>query len=304
MDYRLEILRILLDLYRRVGHNGLAYIDELFPVEWQKNPDFLDEINALLSKKWILAVNNGGKTAVGLNQTKVHEVHAEVHRLSAPTAPSAGQRSLWMPGNFADLARFIDRESSELNTIVNAARRALGCGFAEVLAKEHATGVCKVATVIYGAVLFHASLKYEAPPANPEDARQEVRLARQVLSGGFATCLDLALLYAALLESANLAPAIVLVELKNAWHAMGGFFDRGSETKTAQVVMNPLLIRQLIKNQLLILVETTGLSEINGQKKDYDQACKEALRYLEDDRPLVLVNVVAARRMGFRPPPP
>src|SRR5690606_25317866 len=53
-------------------------------------------------------------------------------------------------------------------------------------------------------------IAYVNPPPSFEQRGQKVRTPEQLLGGGLATCLDLALLYAALLEHVGLHPIVVL----------------------------------------------------------------------------------------------
>jgi hypothetical protein len=208
----------------------------------------------------------------------------------------------WVPGEFTSLATLVDRNDQQLDSILQTTTRALGSGPGEVLTQEYATGRREVAAALYEAVRCTTRLQYDHEPANPGDPHQEVRLAGQVLRNGIATCLDLALLYAALLERAHVAPALLLVERKNGWHAVGAFFDDGSESMTPTVVTDPKAILEMVRTRSLIPVETTGLSATKGKKKTYTRACEEGASLVTNARPLAVVNVLAARRSGLKPP--
>jgi hypothetical protein len=212
------------------------------------------------------------------------------------------RKHLWMPGGFVELTTLVDRDAPELEAVLKPAREALGPEFGKVLGMAYATGDRDVASEVYDAVRFTTRLKYDRGPANPGEPQQKVRLARKVLRDRVGTCLDLALLLAALLEHARCAPAILIVERKDRWHAIGGFFDNGAEASTPDVVTDPVTIRKLLYDRLLVAVDATGLCVTKGKKKDYAQACKEADSLVINDRPLALVNVVAARKKGFKPP--
>lgn len=208
----------------------------------------------------------------------------------------------WTPGEFAELATLVDRNTQELDPILQTAVRALGSGFGEVLTLAYATGVREVASALYEAVRCTTRLQYDHEPANPGDPHQEVRVAGQVLRNEVATCLDLALLYAALLERAHVAPAVLLVEGKDGWHAIGAFFDKGCESTRPHVVTDPQTIRELVRTGSLIPVETTGLCTTKGKKKTYTRACEEGMSLVTNGRPLAMVNILASRNSGHKPP--
>jgi hypothetical protein len=50
------------------------------------------------------------------------------------------------------------------------------------------------------------------------------------------------------------------------------------------------------------LIETTGLSATKGKKKRFDRACDEAAALIKTDIPLVMINIMAARKLGLKPP--
>ena len=79
------------------------------------------------------------------------------------------------------------------------------------------TRVHELASAIWSAV-SGLRLTYAEPPASFELQGQKVRTPSQVLEAGLATCLDTALLFAAVLEQAGLYPVIVLTR----GHAFAG----------------------------------------------------------------------------------
>jgi hypothetical protein len=208
----------------------------------------------------------------------------------------------WLPGAFSELPALVDRNASQLDPILQAAVGALGSGFGEVLARSFATGARDIASALYEAIRCNTRLQYDHEPANPGDQLQEVRIANQVLSFGVGTCLDLALLYAALAERAHLAPGILIVRNNAGWHAMGGFFDAGSESGIASVVTDSKVISDLARSGSFVAIETTGLSVAEGRKKGFARACEEGTLAIQNATPVALVNILAGREMGLAPP--
>ncbi len=109
------------------------------------------------------------------------------------------------------VAAFVQPNAPAIDRLLKGAALALqaggksgsidGCTHGSKRAWELASG-------IWAAVL-QRKLNYALPPASFEHMGQKVRSPSQVLDGGLATCLDLALLFAACLEQAHLNPLLV-----------------------------------------------------------------------------------------------
>jgi hypothetical protein len=208
----------------------------------------------------------------------------------------------WIPGDFSNLATLVDRNADELAPILQTVGQTLGCGIGDLLSRSDATHARKVPKAIYEAVCCTTNVHYDWEPATPGENDQEVRLAGKLLKDKVGTCLDLALLYAALLERAHSAPAVLVVDTGDVWHSIGAFFDRGAHDATPLVLTDAKAIRELVRRGALIPVETTGLSTNKGTKKTYEEACEEGTKLLTTARPLALVNILVARNRGFKPP--
>lgn len=109
----------------------------------------------------------------------------------------------------------------------------------------------ELATAVWGAV-GTLGLDYALPPPSFEHAGQKVRGPSQVLDSGLATCLDLALLFAAALEHCGLNPLIVFTR----GHAFTGVWLRREEF-TTPVVDDVTALRKRTALKELALFETT-----------------------------------------------
>jgi hypothetical protein len=211
-------------------------------------------------------------------------------------------RLKWRPGNYHELAKYVDRNAVAIETLLDRARTALGAGFGGMYAMSKFAADREIASAIYEAIRGNTRLQYEFEPPTPGEEEQEIRLAREVLVSEAATCIDLALLFAAALEAAGAAPAIVVVQRRTGPHAIGGFFERGTELDVEHIVSDPDAIRALVDTGKVRLIETTGLSSTKGKKKPFDRACDEATGLIKTDTPLAVVNIMAARKLGLKPP--
>ncbi|MDP3337382.1 MAG: DUF4011 domain-containing protein, partial [Rhodoferax sp.] len=154
----------------------------------------------------------------------------------------------------------------------------------------------ELASGIWAAVL-QRKLNYALPPASFEHTGQKVRSPSQVLDGGLATCLDLALLFAACLEQAHLNPLLVFTR----GHAFVGVWLRDEEFSTA-VVDDITAVRKRLKLQEMLVFETTLAAQ--GQAVSFSQAIDNANRQLaeeEEDKFELVIDVKRARMSRIKP---
>jgi very-short-patch-repair endonuclease len=140
-------------------------------------------------------------------------------------------------------------------------------------------------------------ITYVQPPPSFEQRGQKVRLPEQVVGERLGTCLDLALLYAALLEHIGLQPLVVLQH----GHAfVGAWLVEGS---TAAVALGPAVeLKKRIELGGLEVVEGTLACATNVQP--FPGASAAARKRLLDDAAFdVAIDIGAARRTGIRPLP-
>jgi hypothetical protein len=225
-------------------------------------------------------------------------------RLDEPGPPLKKPRPSWLPGDFQTLATLVDRDAPELEPVLTVARRALGCGMGDLLDTGKGSAVYSVASALYEALRCGTEILYDYEPANPGEGRQEVRVAREVLADRVGTCLDLALMFAALLERGHLAPAVVLADPGGTWHAMAGYFRELDPSHHGVVITDGKEIRRLTEEGILTPVEVTGLSAVQGVKKDFYQARRKGLEKSRRYKPLAVVNILAARNQGLVPGKP
>lgn len=149
---------------------------------------------------------------------------------------------------------------------------------------------------IWAAVL-QRKLNYALPPASFEHTGQKVRSPSQVLDAGLATCLDLALLFAACLEQAHLHPLLIFTR----GHAFVGVWLRNEEF-TSTVVDDVTALRKRLKLQELLVFETTLAAQ--GKPVSFSQALANATKQLseeEDDKFELVVDVKRTRLSRIRP---
>jgi len=131
---------------------------------------------------------------------------------------------------------------------------------------------------------------YINPPASFEHDGQKVRSPDQILENRLATCLDLALLVAAVLEQVGLHPLVVVIR----GHAFVGAWTH--DTTFPEPAIDDLArLRKRVKLDEVCVFETTFVTHKPAVL--FAEAEREALRYLETtDEFLYCIDVTTARR--------
>jgi len=109
----------------------------------------------------------------------------------------------------------------------------------------------EIASAIWSTV-GSLGLDYVLPPASFESAGQKVRSPGQIVDSGIGTCLDLALLFAGLLEQAGLHPLLIFKQ----GHAFVGAWLKREEFTTS-VVDDITALRKRVKLKEMVLFEAT-----------------------------------------------
>lgn len=123
--------------------------------------------------------------------------------------------------------------------------------------------------------LARRGLTYAEPPASFGQEGQKIRLPSVVLEQGLATCLDLALLFAAAVEQAGLHPLVVLTE----GHALAGAWLQPQHLPWV-TVEDPMEIRKALAQDELLLVETTMVT--GAVPRPFAKALAEGRRQLAE----------------------
>ncbi|MEW9623401.1 DUF4011 domain-containing protein [Rhodanobacter geophilus] len=137
-------------------------------------------------------------------------------------------------------------------------------------------------------------VSYVLPPASFEQEGQKIRSPSQVLDGGVGTCLDTALLFAAVLEQAGLNPVLLMTK----GHAFAGVWLQPQEF--AQVLNEDAsAVRKRIELQELLVFETTLATQ--SPAPGFSHAVDVAKRQLTDDDFVMAVDLRRARMQKVRP---
>ena len=150
--------------------------------------------------------------------------------------------------------------------------------------------VLEMAAAAYAA-LERANITYVNPPAGFESAGQRVRLPDEVLSNHEGTCIDLAVLYASILESIGLNTMVHIVR----GHAFAGLW-LVDDYHPEMVMYDSSAATRRIRNGEMRAVECTTFT--NGSRTGFEDACRSALSRLEDaDSFICTVDIRRTRTM-------
>jgi hypothetical protein len=157
----------------------------------------------------------------------------------------------------------------------------------------------KRALALVGAVheaLRSHGITYVNPPPSFERMGQKVRTPEQVLGDRLATCLDLAVLYAAVLEHIGLRPLVVL---QNGHAFVGAWLVAGSAPETWLAGGLAVELRKRADLGALVVLECTLAC---GAGQPFATAVTAGRRHLDADQEFAgVLDVAAARSAGVQP---
>jgi hypothetical protein len=214
----------------------------------------------------------------------------------------------WSVQDGPSLLQHVRPDQAFIQDEVNRIRLAYGSPLAQARGREATMQVCRLA---YEGVRRHR-FGFEFEPSSPEPGIQVIRTPGQMETHRTANCLDLACLFAGLLEAANQAPIIVVVDGPSYAHALVGARARGEPAWR-----NPGHgdLRRALSFGDAVFFEPTGVveadkpvaaeTELERQDKllDFMSAKTAAARMIERDdiRVRYVIDVQTLRR-GDSPP--
>jgi len=190
------------------------------------------------------------------------------------------------------IASFVTPNADSLSKIRSRASDILGqwgkSRSLEGYQSEDRDRVLTLAAALYAA-LEKENINYVNPPAGFEKSGQRIRIPDEVLTKHEGTCIDLAVTYAAALESIGLNPIIFVVN----GHAFAGFW-LVDDFSTDIINWDNATYTRMYRNKEIRAVECTGFT--NTAIVPFEDACKRALLRLEDaDNFICAIDIMKAR---------
>ena len=187
----------------------------------------------------------------------------------------------------------VDRLLGKASALLNQADSGCTLNGYQSKSREH---VWKGISAIYS-TLMAENIQYVVPPASFSSDGQKIRTPERIFDGCVATCLDLAMLFAACFEQAGLRP-VVLFKEGHAWVAVWLI-----DTNFPGAIVDDLqAIRKRVKSGEFIVLETTGIT--NSSRPSLRWAYSTAEAYLEEEGTFqYAVDIHRARELRILPLP-
>ena len=146
----------------------------------------------------------------------------------------------------------------------------------------------ELASAVWSAI-SGLGLTYALPPVSFETAGQKVRTPQQIVEQGLATCLDTALLFAAVLEQIGLNAVLILTK----GHAFTGVWLQPQEFASL-ITEDASAVRKRVALQELLVFETTLCMQSSGP--GFSKAIAEGNRQIAEEREADFVMALDLRR--------
>jgi hypothetical protein len=143
------------------------------------------------------------------------------------------------------------------------------------------------------AAVSRRGLTYAEPPASFGRQGQKIRLPSMIEEQGLATCLDIALLFAAAIEQAGLYPVVVFTE----GHALAGAWLQ-PQTLRSLTVEDSMEIRKAIDQEELVLFESTMAT--GGHALPFSRAIAEGKRQVSEAHENAFIYAIDIRQARGR----
>lgn len=212
--------------------------------------------------------------------------------------------NLWVMHDGTGLLNHVRPDQSFIRDEVNRVGREYGSSLAHARSRESTMQICRIT---YEGICRYR-LGFEFEPYHPEPGVQVIRTPAQIETHRTANCLDLACLFAGLLEAASQAPILVVVDGPGYAHALIGARASGEPAWR-----NPELgdIRRALTLGDALFFEPTGAAESdlpvgaetelerNDKLLDFMSAKTAAAQMIErtDIRVRHVIDVLALRRL-------
>ena len=158
--------------------------------------------------------------------------------------------------------------------------------------------IVKMANAAYAAIQ-ELNITYAALPPSFEDMGQRVRMISDIMANRLGNCMDITLLYVALLEAMQLNPLMIMIDghiFSGVWLVDDTFPEPCTDDPTQ------LEKRMTIGVDELIVVESTAMCA--GRNIEFDEAIAIAKENVSNYQTFdFAIDLVRARRSGVRPLP-
>lgn len=156
--------------------------------------------------------------------------------------------------------------------------------------------VWELTSAIWSAVCG-LGLNYALPPASFESQGQKIRTPSQITEVGLATCLDLALLFAAALEQAGLNPFIVFTK----GHAFAGVWLQPEQFSSLLIDEASIIRKREVLNELMVFETTLATQRPSSPLSQAVEQAKRKIAETEEQNFQCAIDIRRARMQRIRP---
>jgi hypothetical protein len=162
--------------------------------------------------------------------------------------------NVWDVDDGAALARHVHPDHMFVRDEVDRVRAQVGSALGRVASREGAMEVC---ALLYEGMLRHR-FGYELEQPGGAPGTQLIRTPRHIVAHRTATCIDVACLFASMLEAAGQNPLLVVLEGPEFAHALAGYRVPGEPSWEHRGVSD---LRGAVARRDAVLFEATGAVE-------------------------------------------
>lgn len=167
------------------------------------------------------------------------------------------QENVWDPNDGNAIVNHLSIDESFVRDRVDRVQAELNVGLGANPTRKKSMLICRT---LYDGIKSRDDFVYDLEPQSMISSKQPIRTARDLDANNSATCIDLACLFASLLESSYQRSVIVVIEGSNIAHALVGYWAP-DEPKHSSLSIDMGSIRGAVRRGDLVLFEATGVAQ-------------------------------------------
>jgi hypothetical protein len=167
-----------------------------------------------------------------------------------------GPDHLWNPNDGPGLVKHLSINHSFVQDRVLRVQASLEKGLGTDQDRKKSMQICRN---LYDGIRDRDDFVYDLEPQSMNRKKQPIRMAPDLDASNSATCIDLACLFASLLEVAHQRSVIVILDGPEFAHALAGFWAPDEPFQHPEIDLGTL--RGLVRSSDLVLFEATGVAQ-------------------------------------------
>lgn len=180
------------------------------------------------------------------------------------------EANLWDPTDGKGIVQHLSIGHGFVEDRVKRIQTELGSGLGATPSRTKSMSICRL---LYDTVKDRDDFVYDLAPQTQSAERQPIRTAKDLDASNSATCLDLACLFASLLEQGQQRSVVAVFEGDGFAHALAGYWAP-DEPQHPPLTTDIGTIRGALRRGDLVLFEATGVAQSEtsvGAESDQDR---------------------------------